>query len=127
MRTSFLIVLIVLLLTFAATAQKRISKNEDLKNLNIEITKLEQNIAEKKAQKTALEVKFTAEDSKIRDIESELKQLTLRLYSLNEQKRQILVKERAKNLPTSQTELLKLIVLQNDRIIELLEKLQIPK
>lgn len=121
-----LIVITFALSVFCLYANAQTKKPDDeqrLKTVEAEIIQLEQEIKLVSADLSALLVKYTREYPAARKIQSELTTLEEKLFALNLEKKNLLQKEFARTLPNNDILLLKMIVIQNEKIIELLKKM----
>lgn len=124
------LILMILFLSLAALAQS--TQTDDIKKLSEvekQIAQTQTEIKETEKQRTWLLMKFTAESPNVKQVEADLVLLKKILVDLEFEKTELLSKipkselSKIDTLPNDNTELLKIIIRQNQRIIELLEKL----
>ena len=127
MKLLFTILLLVFVFTVSASAQSvKTDDGKHLKEVESLIIQTEKQIKEKDIYLSDLLVKFTSDFIRVKEVRSEISKLNEQLTSLNLEKKELISKQLIKTLPNSQIELLKIIIVQNDKIIDLLEKLQKP-
>lgn len=92
-------------------------------DIDVEIARLQFQISEVKENRDKLLVRYTSDYKDVRVLDAQLSELQTQLLALETEKKTLATKELAQKLPNSQIELLKVIALQNERIIALLEQL----
>ena len=117
---------LVFALFLASVSQAQTVKTTEGKRL----AELEKEIAAISAERDAasnnlaeLLVKYSTEHIKVKELKAQLEKLNETLLPLELERKGLLKKQLVTNLPNNNIELLKMIVIQNERIIELLENL----
>lgn len=119
------IFLSIILLLLAGTVSAQTLKTEAgkrLKEIEPLIVQSETQIKAKEVALKGLLAKYSSEYFEVKATEAEISKLNEILLSLQSEKKQLLAQKLIKDLPNNQIELLKLIIIQNEKIIELLEK-----
>jgi len=112
------------LFAFGVQAQSvKTDEVRQLTELSKEITIAEKQVIDVGAEIAALLIQFTPEYSGVVSKKERLKELNGVLAALKSEKDALLRQAQIKALPTTAPALLKLIVMQNERIIDLLERL----
>jgi len=75
------------------------------------------------SEKAELLSKYSPEYIKVKQVQEKINTLNQTLITLNLEKKQLLSKKLVENLPKDNIALLQMIVIQNEKIIDLLEKL----
>lgn len=117
---------LVFVLFLASVSQAQTIKTTEGKRL----AELEKQIAAISAERDAasknaaeLLVKYSADYFKVKELKTKIDKLNEVLLPLELERKELIKKKLIANLPNNQIELLKMIVIQNERIIELLENL----
>jgi len=124
MKLSFTMLLIVI---FAGFALGQSIKTDEAKRLEIVenlIADAETTLEESNKALEKLRGTYSSEYPKVKEYETKIKGLKENLGRLYEERKKLLTKQMIRNLPNNQIELLKIIIQQNERIIELLESKQ---
>ena len=116
-------IIFVLMMAAIIQAQIKTTDGKRLEEVEKQIVATEERIKLVEAQLTELRKRYNDEWKDNQTVIAELNTLNGVLLKLNLEKKQLLNKQFVKTLPNNQIELLKMIVIQNERIIELLEKL----
>lgn len=101
----------------------RTEDGKQFDRLNAEIAQTEALLDQTEEIKAKLLTRYTPEKREIRRIESEIKQIRAELADLYAKRETFNDKQLEKPLPDNRTELLKIIIIQNREIIELLRSL----
>lgn len=124
MRKLFLFTFVILILSVCVKAQTTPDEiRQRLKDIDVEVSKLENEIKAAKSDLSKLLVKYTNEYSEVKKLQNDVKALENRLIELNFEKKNLMQKEFIRMLPNNEIQLLKMIVIQNQKIIELLENI----
>ena len=115
----------ILLFAFSISAQST-KPDDKIKMLDVSINQIKSEINQETDKKNNLLKQYQSRHPDVVEIDSKIDSLRFQLASLEKQKNDLLLAEWLKNLPNNQIELLKIIITQNAKIIDLLEKLQKP-
>ena len=116
--------LCLLFMAVTVFGQSQTNRLAEIKN---QIDKIESQIKEKEAKIVDLQARYTDEYQPIKQLKSEIVVLSLMLVPLKDEQLRMLVLEGNAPLPNNQIELLKILIIQNEKIINLLQKLQPPE
>lgn len=120
--------LFVLMMAFAVNAQTiKTAEGKQLDKIEKQISQIDTQIDRLEKESADLASKYSSDYYKIKQIEEKINALNEILLPLNVKKAELLKKRLTEILPNNQIELLKKIIIQNDQIIELLEKLVLKK
>lgn len=123
MRKYLLFVTFLIVLTNITSAQTiKTFAGEQVQILDERIAEIQQTITDKKDRRRSLEKRYSSEYIEVKQINSEIEKLEISLQNITEERENLSKQKLTKPLPNNQIELLKIIIQQNQRIIELLEK-----
>ncbi len=118
--------LLVIVFCFCVVGHSQIIKTEAGRRLTVVETKiaiLQAEIDQKTQRRQELLVMFTTEHLSVKKVDAELAELNDTLRKLESEKKELKDKGQLIKLPNTNVELLKVIALQNEQIIELLQQL----
>jgi len=118
---------IFLTLVFSGLASAQSIKTDEarkLKQVEALIIKTETALKEADESLKKLQVSYSEEYPKIKQIKLEIAALDEALVKLYAERKELQSKQMVRNLPNNQIELLKILIQQNERIIDLLETSQ---
>lgn len=114
---------LVLAFSLSISAQTVPSKSgKELKDIDAQITTVESQIKTQLAKKAQLLIRYSEDYKGIVEINAAISKLNEILSALQLKRRQLLEMKLIEELPNNNIQLLKMIIVQNERIIELLEK-----
>lgn len=121
----------ILLLIFAfavcVCGQVKTETGKRLDEVDKQIKSLESRVSETEKEITVLQEKYSDDYVGIKNKRFELSKLQSNLLSLQTERKSLLQTKLTTSLPNNQVELLKMIVTQNEKIIELLQSLIPPQ
>lgn len=97
-----------------------------LKIVERQVVILESELSNKNAELKVLLKKYSPDYFGVHAVKESIEIIEKSLASYYAEKKELLTKKLVVTLPNTQTELLKILILQNEKIIELLEKQQNP-
>lgn len=123
MQKIFIIIGILFLTALATNAQVKTSDAKRLETVEAQIIKLESERQTTQIKLDQLRTRYNDDWKENQALIAQIAKIDESLVPLYLEKKALLKKELIKKLPNNDTELLKMIIIQNERIIELLEKM----